>query len=431
MRKAMQTRQRDVAQTRQTWCDVLKQEGLDESVHVEEAIEIWQQIAEAVRQMRAWDAARETASEVLERHESFCRLLAEVGKRTGHASLDYNHPLRVLDLWETELARAGEDNQEQLAWKRDLRDRKREADRLKQKIIAARASRSALLLQIGATSRKDFEQKLDCANRRRELVELLQLAKEDLAALSQGHSELAIVEEDLLNYDAEQTQEAVDLLMLELDDLESRLGESMESLGQVQQELKALESDRRPASLRFEREAITGKLRACLARNAGIHLGAKALGQIRHRFEQSCQPRILEIASGYLAQLTCGKYVKIWTALGEQRLLLMDAEKHSFSVEQLSNGTREQLFLAVRLGLVSEFAVRGIELPMVLDDVLVNFDQYRTEAAMQTLIEFAERGHQVLLFTSHLHLARLCESQGIDPVWLPAHHAAIEHRRAG
>ena len=50
---------------------------------------------------------------------------------------------------------------------------------------------------------------------------------------------------------------------------------------------------------------------------------------------------------------------------------------------------------------------------------------------METLIEFADRGHQVLLLTSHLHVARFAESRGIDPVWLPAHHAPLEHRRAG
>ncbi len=242
---------------------------------------------------------------------------------------------------------------------------------------------------------------------------------------------MAIVEEDLKSYRPDQTQEAIDLMLLELEDLESQHGESFARLKEIEQELKALESDRRPSAIRCERETITRELRDCLAQTAAVHLGAKTLGQIRSRFEQSCQPGILEIASEYLAQLTCGKYVKIWTTLSEQQLRISDAESNNFSVEQLSTGTREQLFLALRLGLVGEFAERAIELPMVLDDVLVNFDQSRAEAAIQTLIEFAERGHQVLLFTSHLHLARLCESQGIEPVWLPAHRAALAHRRAG
>jgi uncharacterized protein YhaN len=103
----------------------------------------------------------------------------------------------------------------------------------------------------------------------------------------------------------------------------------------------------------------------------------------------------------------------------------------------LSRGSREQLFLAIRLALVQEFARQGTALPMILDDVLVNFDQHRSEAAVDVLREFAERGHQVLLFTSHLHLARLFEDRGVEPIWLAGSrpNAAVEsgsvERRAG
>jgi uncharacterized protein YhaN len=431
MRKAMQSRQRDVSEARQTWCDVLKQCGLKETLQIEEAFTLWQKIAETKEHHRAWEAARNHAAELQQRHEAFCRRLAEFGERTGHANLDYNHPLRVLDVWQKEFQDVGETNPEQLAWKRELQGQKREANRLKQQILKALAARKALLAQVGAANRKEFELKLTSTDRRRELEELLNMAKSDLAELARDNPELAIVEDDLLKFDSQHTQDAIDLLMMELEDLESQLSEASQSLSRVRQELKDLETDRRPTEIRFQREVLAGKLRQCLADQAGFQLAAKIVGQIRGDFEQTCQPRILELASDYLSQLTCGKYIKIWTTLETKRLLLMDAEQNSFSVEQLSNGTREQLFLALRLALVSEFAQRGIELPMVLDDVLVNFDQYRTEAAIQTLSEFADRGHQVLLFTSHLHVARLCESHGIDPVWLPAHHAVMQHRRAG
>ena len=80
---------------------------------------------------------------------------------------------------------------------------------------------------------------------------------------------------------------------------------------------------------------------------------------------------------------------------------------------------------------VREFARQGIELPLVLDDILVNFDQLRTEAAIETLLEFAAQGQQILLFTCHLHLAHQFESRGIEPTWLPGHQAAVEERLAG
>ncbi|MCA9068158.1 MAG: hypothetical protein KDA84_04510, partial [Planctomycetaceae bacterium] len=431
MRKAIQSRAREVAQARQVWCELLTKCGLDESIEVDDAFRLWQQITDAMEQMRAWNAARESEAETLGRYEAFCHRLADFGQQIGHTRLDYNHPLQVLDLWQEELSSFTGDSEELLALRREHREKKANANRLKRQILKLRAERTTLLARVGATNRKEFAHRLKSAHRRQELEELLEIAKDDLATAGRNNTNLAIVEDDLRNYDAKQTQEAIDLITIELDELHSQFGDSVGRLDQVKKELHLLESDNRSATLRVERDQITNQLRDCLEQQAAIELSVATVHQIREKFESTCQPELLEIASDYLSQLTCGKYVKIWTSLGEQRLQLTDEDQQTYTVEQLSNGTREQLFLALRLGLVHEFANRGIELPMVLDDVLVNFDQYRTEAAIHTLIEFAERGHQVLLFTSHLHLARLCESQGVDPVWLPAHHATIEHRRAG
>ena len=88
----------------------------------------------------------------------------------------------------------------------------------------------------------------------------------------------------------------------------------------------------------------------------------------------------------------------------------MDDEfNRTFRVEQLSGGTREQRFLAIRFALGREFARRGIELPMVMDDLFVNFDEERTEAAVDCLIELANDGQQVL-FSHVTSISRKCFS---------------------
>ena len=134
----------------------------------------------------------------------------------------------------------------------------------------------------------------------------------------------------------------------------------------------------------------------------------------------------------FLQQLTRGRYRTIWSPLGTQRLCVRDDRESVFEVSQLSGGTREQLYLAVRLALVEQLAQQGVTLPMVLDDVLVNFDHGRTELAVETLLDFANRGQQqLLIFTCHLHLAHLFESKGVEPVWLPGHQLAQTARRAG
>ena len=69
----------------------------------------------------------------------------------------------------------------------------------------------------------------------------------------------------------------------------------------------------------------------------------------------------------------------------------------------LSRGTVEQLYLCLRLGLAETFAERAESLPIILDDVLVNFDPGRAASVAEALADTAER-HQVLFFTCHPHL---------------------------
>ena len=109
----------------------------------------------------------------------------------------------------------------------------------------------------------------------------------------------------------------------------------------------------------------------------------------------------------------------IWAPLGKHYLCVDDAYDRTFGIHELSGGTREQLFVAIRMALVKEFSQRGIELPMVMDDLFVNFDQDRTEAAVDSLVDYANSGQQVLFFTCHLHVAKMFEDRRVDTLWLP------------
>ena len=108
-------------------------------------------------------------------------------------------------------------------------------------------------------------------------------------------------------------------------------------------------------------------------------------------------------SSDLLERLTCGKYRRVWTPLGERQLRVEDSFGHSAQVETLSRGAREQLYLAIRLAVIQRLSRAGLEMPLLLDDVFVNFDAPRTEAAIDLLQEVAEGGQQVLFFTCHQH----------------------------
>ena len=85
----------------------------------------------------------------------------------------------------------------------------------------------------------------------------------------------------------------------------------------------------------------------------------------------------------------------------------------------LSRGTREQLFISLRLALSGSFTRHGSDLPLILDDVMVNFDTTRAKIAAEVLTEIAESGKQVILFTCHEHIGRIFQKLDVPVRILP------------
>ena len=177
--------------------------------------------------------------------------------------------------------------------------------------------------------------------------------------------------------------------------------------------------DRRLTEKRLELATVDQQLREAVERWQVLSTCAVALESVRAVFERDRQPEVLREASTYLAELTAGRYRRIWTTLGGRALSVDDGDGNALAVDVLSRGTREQIFLSLRLALVTAYARRGIRLPVVMDDVLVNFDVTRAKAAVAVLAEFARAGHQLLVFTCHEHLARLFHEAQVEVRTLP------------
>jgi uncharacterized protein YhaN len=76
--------------------------------------------------------------------------------------------------------------------------------------------------------------------------------------------------------------------------------------------------------------------------------------------------------------------------------------------DRLSEGTRDQLYLALRLAAIESYAARAEPLPFIADDLLVNFDDRRARAALRVLAEFGAVT-QTILFTHHHHIVELAD----------------------
>lgn len=217
-----------------------------------------------------------------------------------------------------------------------------------------------------------------------------------------------------------------DALTAEQDELDRQLKEAIERRGAMVEQHRTAASDRTLVTKQMELDCVEEQIkRAAVAwrERAAVSL---MLERIREDYEAHRQPETLKEASKYMAQITSGKYTRIWTPLANDILFVDNAEGQSLPVQVLSRGTREQLFVSLRLALVAAFARRGIHLPMILDDVFVNFDAGRTKIAAAVLREFAQQGHQLLFITCHEHVWQMFKDLKADARRIPNRHGEAE-----
>ena len=116
-------------------------------------------------------------------------------------------------------------------------------------------------------------------------------------------------------------------------------------------------------------------------------------------------------ASTYFALITGGRYPRLAAdETGDQPVLKAErADGVRIGVEAMSEGTADQLYLALRLAALELRHASHPQMPLVLDDVLVTSDDARAANILRALARFAERG-QVLLFTHHRHLIEVARA---------------------
>lgn len=121
-------------------------------------------------------------------------------------------------------------------------------------------------------------------------------------------------------------------------------------------------------------------------------------------WESKSQPEVYAKASRLLSLMTDGRWTEV-SLTAEGTLQVTDAVRASRSPVHLSLGTCQQLYLALRIALLTSADNVGRAIPILADDILVNFDDRRRAGAARALVELAQT-RQVILFTCHEGVVR-------------------------
>ncbi|MGN1016823.1 MAG: ATP-binding protein [Faecousia sp.] len=277
----------------------------------------------------------------------------------------------------------GSGNPEQ--WRRDLEQYGR-ACRLEERSAAVRKRAEELWGDIPPEEaerewRKDLELQRDLDSARFEE----RRCRDRLAALGPAREAAEPAREDSLTLSQEDTEAA-------LAETARERGRLQNLLGQCQGGMEALGTARRLDDL------LTGanrRIRELEDTYSALSLALDTLSRARQELQRRFAPRITRRAGELLAALTDGRYERL--SWGEDFSLASGAKGEDTLRNALwrSDGTADQLYLALRLAVAEELTP---EAPLILDDALVRFDDKRLAAALRLLQEEAEH-RQVILFT--------------------------------
>jgi len=207
------------------------------------------------------------------------------------------------------------------------------------------------------------------------------------------------LEEDFAGF--EPTAEQAEFWRKERERLENEIPDMQKRLTEAQTELKLLEDRTEPSSAELEGEKKY--IEAEIARGdltvTATQVAVDVLREVEREHHEIYLP-LLETDTGkYFSHVTNAAYSSVslvdsWP----KNVVAVDKESRPIDADKLSRGTADQLYFALRLALAKALSGRT-QLPLVLDDPFVNFDNDRLEETFNTILQLVRDGRQVIYFT--------------------------------
>lgn len=218
------------------------------------------------------------------------------------------------------------------------------------------------------------------------------------------YSEMSSKEE--LQGDYEMAQAKVEEIQLSLDN-------EKDKRQYLREEIKRLSTVEKLENAQREIDKSRAELKVLAERYAVNNVAAYILEQVQKNFIENAKGTILKGASEMFKEITNGEYVNISPSEDISTYdyaVTLEDDNIQNSMDFLSRGTAEQLFLSVRLSKINEIEPA---LPVILDDPFVNFDNTHIDKVLKILIELS-RTNQIFLLTCHSQMIANLKKQNVN-----------------
>ncbi len=225
--------------------------------------------------------------------------------------------------------------------------------------------------------------------------------------------------QSLAEFIKEAENEDIDSLATSLIDIDSnilsyegKLSEIDRTIGEIENELKKMTGDSKAIETVERAEGILAGIKRDVERYLNLRLASSILNFEIERYRQANQSPLLKRAGEILGLLTQDSFSAIETTYTDNDkpvLICVRPSGEKVGIEGMSEGSCDQLYLSLRLASLEKYIRENEPLPLIVDDILVNFDDMRAGAAIKVLKELSEKT-QVIFFTHHKHLIEIAKN---------------------
>ncbi len=272
------------------------------------------------------------------------------------------------------------------------------------------------LLRAQAQVKTDDELILVCERsaKKRALQLKLDMLEQELTRNGDGLS-IAELEIDAQELDIDTLEGEQKRISLELAELYAKRDDLRDKRQTVQNEITSKDGNAQAAEASEEAEQQRARIVSGTEDYLRLKIAGLILEQQIENYRKENQAPVLARAGVLFSKLTLGSYAHLRDELdntGKPVLLGVRPNNDEVSIERMSEGTRDQLYLALRLATLELHLKKGEPLPFIVDDILIAFDDNRTRVCLEVLAELSA-STQVLLFTHHRRVVELVDSVNV------------------
>ena len=399
VKKKLEALRKEEEKAQTEWKNWLTKRGLDSELTPEGTIDIFATIKTCIEKKKSIEETKvriDSIQEFIEEYETkISSVIEECNRKKGVINV-----IVELEKITGELNQAIEDSKTQEQLDIDEENLKLELRNLEEKLEARQRTVSELLSQGFAKSETEFRENARNWEERNKLKEEILQGEQNIKRISGDGKSYSDFINELEGTSPEDLKERELQLKERLDEIENNLSVLREKRGGIAKEIEQIERREEGSSLRMRKIVKMQKLKKKSEEWSILTLARTIMGKAIEKYEQERQPGVIKEAQSFFSKITLGRYSRIFAPLDEAKIYVEDKDGRRKDIQDLSRGTAEQLYLSLRFGFIREFSKRTESLPIVFDDILVNFDPERFRAACEAIKELAKT-NQILYFTCH------------------------------